>query len=110
MKFLEAAQLMKKGKKVKRKKWDYYWYFKSHFIYSTYKGNKGDDLANSLNYEATDWEIYDIGESLSDKIYLWDGKGDGIIRNSDVKEALKKYFKSQGGNDDKLEIFGEELL
>ena len=69
MYFMEAVKLMKQGKKVRRLNYGkgaYKMLNESGFL--VFQGNCSPTL-NVMDFEATDWEVYEEKKTLSDKIF-----------------------------------------
>ena len=97
--FQQAIKWLKEGKKIKRKLWQ-----GSHLFLDITDGDgnfkiRGDmhtTSENGLNYysiEATDWEIYEEKESLSDKMFDTEGLLGRKIFVRDVKEKVQNAQK-----------------
>ena len=86
MKFNEAIEEMKKGKKVRRSSWEkYYTCGEFGFVFNS---DKEHVLLNLNDLESTDWEIYEEEDNWN----LWEEWGEGpkyTFRNSDLGRDIK---------------------
>jgi len=107
MNFIEAVKEMINGKEVKRIDGTV---FMSLDDCENVKFKR--DAISCRNILATDWEVVEKKETLSDNIM--DGRYGDVIAVDSVKEALKEFIKKAGLNEYPIiilkEIFGEELI